>query len=53
MALDFNFIIDKFKNDVGYFSGNWRNLGRPVYIYSITNTVLGAIILTNFSHYSE
>lgn len=39
-AFDYNFIIDKFKNDVGYFTGNWRSLGRPVYIYSITKAVL-------------
>uniref|UniRef100_A0A8W8MKL4 Phosphorylase b kinase regulatory subunit n=1 Tax=Magallana gigas TaxID=29159 RepID=A0A8W8MKL4_MAGGI len=43
-AFDYNFIIDKFKNDVGYFTGNWRSLGRPVYIYSITKAVLGAFM---------
>lgn len=45
-AFDYNFIIDKFKNDVGYFAGNWRSLGRPVYIYSITKAVLGAVSLS-------
>lgn len=25
---------------MGYFTGNWRSLGRPVYIYSITKAVL-------------
>ncbi|KAL5012659.1 hypothetical protein ScPMuIL_011210 [Solemya velum] len=40
LPLDMNFLVDHFKNDVDYLADNWRMLGRPTFIFPISQSML-------------
>ena len=43
LPLDNGFVMDHFKSDVETLSHHWRMLGRPIIIFPVNRSMLGAI----------